>query len=223
LTMSIKIYHGYNEIVRTPKFGAGRPYNDFGLGFYCSEYPGYAAEWAVAPGRNGFVSAYSMDPSGLRVVNLCGPQYNALHWLYVLLNYREFDAAVPLSSRAREYINQYFPVDYQGCDVIIGYRADNSCFTFARDFLSDRISYRSLSDCLSASPANREYVLKSNRAFERVTYTGYEVALAGKCYPAAAARELRALRTVRPSDGARDLFISDLIREEVKPYDTRLR
>ena len=32
--------------MRTPVFGAGRPFNDFGLGFYCAEYPEYAAEWA---------------------------------------------------------------------------------------------------------------------------------------------------------------------------------
>ena len=89
--MSINIYHGSEIIVRQPRFGAGRAYNDFGLGFYCTEYREHAAEWAVSSGRNGFVSAYSLDTSGLRVINLCGPQYTALHWIYILLNYREFD------------------------------------------------------------------------------------------------------------------------------------
>ena len=61
IQMDKKIYHGGKRIVRTPAFGIGRQYNDFGLGFYCAEYPQYAAEWAVGSGRNGFISAYSID------------------------------------------------------------------------------------------------------------------------------------------------------------------
>ncbi len=222
--MERRIYHGYKEIVRSPKFGIGRAYNDFGLGFYCTEFPEHAAEWAVAPGSNGFVSAYTIEPSGLRIINLCGPQYNALHWLYMLLNYREFDAAAPLANQAREYISREFAVDYQGCDIIIGYRADDCCFTFARDFLSGRLSYQSLSRYLSGSNANREYVLKSNRAFDRISFAGYEAALSRDHYPARNARSIRALKSVRASaGGSHDLYISDLINEEVKPYDPRLR
>ena len=85
------IYHGGIRIVRSPAFGTGQQYNDFGLGFYCTEYPQYAAEWAVGSGRNGFVSSYSIDTDGLRIINLCSSQYNPLHWLGLLFNYREFD------------------------------------------------------------------------------------------------------------------------------------
>ena len=221
--MSIKIYHGSDKIVKEPRFGTGRTYNDFGLGFYCTEYPEYAAEWAVSPGRNGFVSAYTLDTTGLRIINLCGPQYGTLHWLHVLLEYREFDTPAPLSQQAREYINRYFPVDYQGCDCIAGYRADDVCFTFARDFLSGKISYGSLSSYLRSSSANREFVLKSNRAFDRISFAGHEAALSKDSRPSYASRELAALKSVRASSGKNDLFITDLIREEVKPYDTRLR
>ena len=52
--MDKKIYHGGERIVRSPAFGTGRPYNDFGLGFYCTEYPQYAAEWAVGAGKKRF-------------------------------------------------------------------------------------------------------------------------------------------------------------------------
>ena len=89
--MNKKIYHGGEKIVRTPAFGTGRQYNDFGLGFYCTEYPQYAAEWAVGTGRNGFVSSYSIDSDGLRIINLCSSQYNPLHWLSLIFKYREFD------------------------------------------------------------------------------------------------------------------------------------
>ena len=221
--MAIRIYHGSEIIVRQPKFGVGRAYNDFGLGFYCTEYPESAAEWAVEYGRNGFVSSYSLETSGLVIINLCGPQYGTLHWIYMLLNYREFDVPAPLSQQAREYISRYFSVDYQGCDCIAGYRADDACFAYARDFLSGAISFQVLDRYLRSSSMNREFVLKSNRAFDRVTYTGHEPALMNVSYPARAARELAAIKSMKPSAGRSELFITDLIREEVKPYDPRLR
>lgn len=220
--MSINIYHGSEKTVRQPKFGTGRAYNDFGLGFYCTEYREFAAEWAVASGRNGFVSAYTLDTAGLRIINLCGPQYNALHWLHVLLNYREFDIPSPLSQQAREYINRYYSLDYQGCDCIAGYRADDVCFAYAREFLSGRISWQRLDAYLRSSSANREFVLKSNRAFDRITFAGHEPALFRDSYPPGAARELAALKSMRRPAGKNDLFITDMIREEVRPYDTRL-
>ena len=205
--------------MRTPVFGAGRPFNDFGLGFYCSGYPKYAAEWAVGRDRNGFVSAYSIDPDGLMTINLCGPQYNALHWLSLLLAFREFDLSSDTAHRAREYINKWFSVDYQGCDCIIGYRADNRLFMFAQDFLDGKMSYQDLRRAL-AGDSNRQFVLKSNRAFDRVSFAGYSPASAEVSFPVRRSRELRAIKSAKPSDGG--LFITDLIEQEVRPYDSRL-
>ena len=217
------IFHGSDKIVREPGFGAGSAYNDFGLGFYCCEDRSRAAEWAVSRGSNGFVSAYRIETEGLRVVNLCSSQYNALHWINVLLGFREFDTSAPPANRGREYINKWFSVDIQGCDCIIGWRADNSCFKFAQDFLSGRLSYQSLSRALTASDANRQFVLKSNRAFDRISFAGYETARADEYRPAARARELGALRNAATSLGKKDLFIGQMTEEEIKPYDTRLR
>ena len=251
--MDRKIYHGGNRIVRKPSFGIGRPYNDFGLGFYCTESPKYAAEWAVRENRNGFVSAYSIDPDGLMTINLCGPQFNALHWLSLLLAFREFDLSSDTAHRAREYINKWFSVDYQGCDCIIGYRADNRLFMFAQDFLDGKLSYQDLKTSLSGA-SNRQFVLKSNRAFDRISFAGYSTACAEESFPVGRSRELRAIKKtrdiqnlggikatgdinkrktaeqpvepvkqlVKPASIERGLFITDLIEQEVRPYDSRL-
>jgi hypothetical protein len=90
-----------------------------------------------------------MECDGLRIINLCGPQYTPLHWLSLLFDYREFDYFSVVSRRSREYINKYFSVDHQGCDCIVGYRADNSCFMFAQDFLDGRLSYQALKNALT--------------------------------------------------------------------------
>lgn len=221
--MGRKIYHGGERIVRAPAFGTGRPYNDFGLGFYCTEYRQYAAEWAVSPERNGFVSAYSIDSDGLRIINLCSSQYNPLHWLGLLFNYREFDLSSDTAYRAKDYINKYFSVDHQACDCIVGYRADNRCFMFAQDFLDAKLSYMSFRNAVAGDDSNRQFVLKSNRAFDRISFTGYEPALSEEVFPVRRSREIRAMRNIKPSTGINDFFITDLIEEEVRPYDPRLR
>ena len=221
--MDRKIYHGGERIVRQPAFGIGRPYNDFGLGFYCTEFPQYAAEWAAGSGRNGFVSSYSIDYDGLRIINLCSSQYTPLHWLGLLFNYREFDLSSDTAYKAREYINKFYSVDHQACDCIIGYRADNRCFMFAQNFLDAKLSYLSFRNALSGDDSNRQFVLKSNRAFDRISFTGYEPALSETSFPVRRSREIRAMKNIKPSTGSNDFFISDLIEEEVRPYDTRLR
>lgn len=221
--MDKKIYHGSSRIVRPPKFGSGNQYNDFGLGFYCSETPQHAAEWAVRSGRNGFVSGYSINTDGLRIINLCGPQYSPLHWISLLLSFREFDMFQPSARSAREYINRYYSVDHQGIDCIIGYRADNSCFMFVQDFLDGRLSYQSLRQALTGDPANRQFVLKSNRAFDRISFTGYETALAAEYYPAGASREFRMLSSILSRRESSGLYITQMTEEDIKPYDLRLQ
>lgn len=221
--MNKTIHHGGEQIVRTPSFGTGRQYNDFGLGFYCTEYPQYAAEWAVGAGRNGFVSSYLIDSDGLRIINLCSSQYNPLHWLGLLFNYREFDMSSDTAYRAREYINKYYSVDHQACDCIIGYRADNRCFMFAQNFLDAKLSYLSFRSALMNDDSNRQFVLKSNRAFDRIIFTGYKPALSAASYPAKRSREIRYMKSIKSASGSNDFFITDLIEEEVRPYDTRLR
>ena len=35
--MEKTIYHGSDHIIEKPKFGYGKPYNDYGIGFYCTQ------------------------------------------------------------------------------------------------------------------------------------------------------------------------------------------
>ena len=42
----LTIYHGSPEIFEKPQFGKGKPYNDYGRGFYCTEHIELAKDWA---------------------------------------------------------------------------------------------------------------------------------------------------------------------------------
>ena len=57
-----------------------------------------------------YANCYEIECDGLRILELKVPEYCILHWL--------------------------ISVDYESCDAIIGYRADNSYFLFAQDFIN---------------------------------------------------------------------------------------
>ena len=48
---TMPLYHGSSFIIERPEFGKGNPFNDYGLGFYCTETLELAKEWSVPWGR----------------------------------------------------------------------------------------------------------------------------------------------------------------------------
>ena len=83
--MTKKLYHGSSRIIEKPVFGYGKPYNDYGLGFYCTESLEMAKEWGVGRERSGYANCYELDCSGLKILNLNDERYCILNWLAVLL------------------------------------------------------------------------------------------------------------------------------------------
>ena len=138
------LYHGSKDIIEHPRYGAGKPYNDYGLGFYCTESLDLAKEWAVSVDRGGFANCYEFDCADLAILDLNGEDYGLLHWLALLLRFREFDASGPLALEAKQYLLENFAIDLAPYDAIVGYRADDSYFSFAQDFISGAISYQQL-------------------------------------------------------------------------------
>ena len=146
-----ELYHGSSNVIDKPLFGYGRPYNDYGLGFYCTDSLEMAKEWGVGKNQDGYANCYEIDCDGLRILDLNAPEYCILHWLTVLLQNREFDIPSGLALEAKEYMLAHFAVDYESYDAIIGYRADDSYFSFAQDFINGTISYRQLNNLSESS------------------------------------------------------------------------
>lgn len=57
--MKHKLYHGSSKIIKKPMFGVGKRYNDYGLGFYCTESLDMAKEWGVSENNDGFANCYA--------------------------------------------------------------------------------------------------------------------------------------------------------------------
>lgn len=221
-----KLYHGSKDIIEKPLYGYGKPYNDYGLGFYCTDVQEMAMEWAVAKERDGYANAYELDCKGLNILDLNAPQYSILTWLAILLENREFEANAPLAYEAKEYLLKNFMIDYRSFDAIIGYRADDSYFSFAEDFISGAISYRQLNNAMHLGKLGQQFVLISPKAFERVQFTGYEIALRSEWYARKMLRDKSARREYFSVERNRrqrgDMYITTIMDEEMKLYDPRL-
>ena len=218
------LYHGSEYIIDKPLLDGGKPYNDYGRGFYCTEHPDMAREWSVTSNHDGYLNIYDFDISGLKVLDL--NKYPVMTWLAVLLDNRSFEANAPLAKEAKAYILKEFLIDYSSYNVITGYRADDSYFSFAQDFISGVISYEQLGEAMRLGGLGNQYVLKSQEAFERIKYTGCEKVSKQIWLPKREARDHNA-RSAYASTDKRfikgSLYIIKIIEEEIKRDDNRLR
>ena len=166
----IDIYHGSPKVIEQPVFGAGKVHNDYGRGFYCTEHAELAKEWACSSDSDGYANHYKLATKGLTVLNLNTPEYNILNWLAILLENRKFNVAEGLPQRARAYILENFKVDYKKYDIIIGYRANDSYFSYAGDFVNGTLSLSDLSEAMRLGKLGEQVVLKSKKAFDALTF-----------------------------------------------------
>ena len=221
------IYNGSDNIIEQPEFGYGKPYNDYGIGFYCTENPNMAKEWGVGIDHNGYANQYQINCDGLSILDLHASEYTLLHWLTILLENREFDTSTPLAAEAKEYLIQKFHLDYKSYDIIIGYRADDSYFSFAADFINGAISYRQLSNAMRLGKLGKQFVLKSKRSFKRLRFLGYETADYREWYKKKAFRDKSARRQYFDVERNRrqkgDLYITTILDEEMTADDPRIR
>ena len=221
------IFHGSENIINQPVFGKGSLSNDYGRGFYCTENIELAKEWACKNNTDGYANAYFIDYDGLKILNLNSPEYSVLNWLAILTEHRTYWQKHSISEEAKEYLKENFLIDIKPYDIIIGYRADDSYFSFAQDFVSGTISLRKLTEAMSLGKLGEQIVLKSKKAFEHITYTGYEKAEANIYYSKKHERDKsarRAYRNTRSSnDTINDIFMIDIMRLNIISGDERLK
>lgn len=63
---TIILYHGSNKIIKKPVYGAGKRYNDYGSGFYCTQDLNLAKEWAVSENQDGYAQDFLNNAISLR-------------------------------------------------------------------------------------------------------------------------------------------------------------
>ena len=218
------LFHGSPQVVGEPSFGKGRKNNDFGLGFYCTENPDLAKEWAVSSSEDGFCNRYSIDVSNMRVLNLNGPDFTILNWIAVLVKHRLFSLSNPVAQRAKAYLIEHFGINVNAYDVIVGYRADDSYYDYADAFLNNSITVEQLAAAMRLGKLGEQVVVKSEYAFSELRFEGSEAVSRIEFYAKRKARndEANARFFEVLSEEKDGLFIQDIIRGGIGNDDPRI-
>lgn len=112
----------------------------------------------------------------------------------------------------------HYLLDAESFDVIVGHRADDSYFTFARAFLRNDISLEQLTRALRLGDLGQQIVLKSPRAFEAIEFVEATVAPSAVYYPKRKERDEKARALYREEaarEGIDGIYLRDLLRDEV--------
>lgn len=221
------IYHGSQKIIHTPTFGDGNPRNDYGLGFYCTESLDLAKEWACTEENSGYANKYVFDISELSVLRLSSNQYNILNWLSILLQNRIFKISNDIAAEGKEYLLENFLPEYKDFDVVIGYRADDSYFSFANAFLNNTLSLHQLERAMYLGKLGEQIVMKSKKAFHQIAFIEAIPAEKEIYYPKKTARDKEAREAYRKGRtghrASAAVYLIDILREEWSANDPRLR
>lgn len=210
-----------------PIFGQGRADNDYGHGFYCTEELELAREWACFEQKDGYANRYEIDMAGLSVLNLNSKEYSILHWLSVLVEHRRLTRMSPVMQAGANWLTEHFHVDLSQADIVVGYRADDSYFQFARAFLSNTISLELLSRTMKLGKLGEQIVLKSAKSFAALHSCGWVAVPHEIYYAKRRARdeqarshydELSAQAFLEPGG----IYMRDIIMQKMEATDARL-
>lgn len=215
----LQLFHGSPQRIPAPDLQKCRANNDYGRGFYCTQHPELAKEWACQQGIDGFCNEYLLDTTGLQIVDLNGPSFTILHWLAVLSENRIIAAVTPTMLRSQAWLRERFSVDLTCADVVKGYRADDSYFAFTRAFLRNEITLDQLSAAMHLGTLGEQYMIKSPAAFAALRYQGATPAESATYWPLRNRRDQQAraayqdIAAVPPTRGAA-LYIANLMDME---------
>lgn len=223
----IELYHGSRLVLPHPIMGGGNPHNDYGPGFYCTRQLALAYEWSCDARQTGFANKYELETDGLSLLHLNGPEFHILNWLAILLENRVFDVSPGLPEESHRFILERFLPDYKNCDILTGYRADDSYFSFARAFLDGTISLEQLRRAMHLGKLGEQWVIRSRAAYQALTFVTCAPTERERYYPRKLARDRKArddFQTLRGEPRRRDaVYMLDILREDWSDDDERLR
>lgn len=224
----IEILHGTDHIIEVPDIDKGNEKNDYGKGFYCTRIPEMAKEWACKQNTDGFSNRYELDLTDLRILDLTDGKHTVLNWIAILLEHRTLSLDSEIAIDAKDYIIEHFSIDTSEYDIIIGYRADDSYFRYAESFVENGLSLRSLNKALHLGKLGEQIVLISKKAYNQIKFIDAEPVDKTIYYPKFIDRDTKAREAykndIRKTKSYRDdIFVMDILREEIRSDDPRIQ
>ena len=170
----IRVFHGSDHILKQPRFMGGKEDNDYGNGFYTTEYKDKAESWAALNGdpKKSVVNVYELDIDELEMADL--HDFGVLAWIAEVVANRGMnqEAASIVGNRL---MSLYRP-DLGNYDLIKGYRADDSYTQVIEAFLTNQINVYEVEKLFYKGSLGNQIFLRSEKAFRNIRWVdAYEV------------------------------------------------
>lgn len=171
-----RVYHGSDHVIQYPQYLGGKNNNDYGNGFYTTEYEERARSWAGLNGtpENSIVNVYDLNLDELQILDL--NERGVLEWIAeVVANRGTSDENATIVGK--RLVELYKP-DTTKADIIKGYRADDSYTQIIEAFLLNQINLYEVERLFYKGSLGNQIFLKSEKAFEKIKWLeAYSVAL----------------------------------------------
>lgn len=166
----LKVFHGSDHEIKNPVYLGGKAGNDYGNGFYTTEYEDRARSWAVLNGNQdrAVVNCYELNVHPLKILDL--NDWGVLAWIAEVVANRGTEQANAdiIGKRLVELYRQ----DTGEFDVIKGYRADDSYTQVIEAFLLNQLNISEVERLFYKGSLGHQVFLKSSKAFENIEWTG---------------------------------------------------
>ena len=144
-----------------------------------------------------------------------------------MLDNRTFRISNDIAAEGKTYFLDEFLPDINAYDVLTGYRANDSYFSFANAFLNNALSLGQLEKAMYFGKLGEQTVLKSRKSFEQIRFTRFDSADHEIYYPMKSARDREARNAYRKERGrdraADSVYLMDILRGEWNSDDERIR
>lgn len=146
----------------------GKEDNDYGNGFYTTEYEDRARDWAGLNGapETSYVNIYHLDIDNLKVMDL--NDHGVLAWIAEVVAHRGISDE-NASIVGTRLVELYKP-DTNNMDIIKGYRADDSYTQVIEAFLLNQINLFEVERLFYKGSLGNQVFLKSEKAFENIQW-----------------------------------------------------
>ena len=175
---SVLLYHGLTnpsglteirrDLPNDPQC-IGRKNMDFGAGFYLTPSAIQAMEWSVRNGTDGSINYYLLKLDNLKILNLDPKETSLLYGVGEIIDNRKF---IWISSLAYDWIYDWIKKNWcigkQKYDIILGYTADDQCFSIYKDFFNNQLSFKGLCKAILLGGLGYQYVIKSEKGYNNL-------------------------------------------------------
>ena len=160
------LYHGSNTVIEKINLAKGRPFKDFGKGFYLTTIEEQAVFMAKRTCRifhgSPFVTKFEFDDETLKNSGLNVKKFDAptTDWAMFVLNNRN-RTFMDFTDENSNHDNKY--------DIVIGAVANDDIVLLFRDFSNGRIDMNALANGMKYKKLSNQYSFHTDKAVSLLT------------------------------------------------------